>query len=129
MIPENLSYTNEHEWIRVDGAVAAVGITDHAQDALGDVTFVELPPMGAQLAKGAEACAIESAKAAVSVYAPVAGKVVEVNAAVEDDPGLVNSSPYDEGWIFKMELADAAAVDGLMDAAAYTEFVAGEEAH
>ena len=123
MIPEDLSYTDQHEWIRVEGTVGTVGITDHAQDALGDVTFVEPPTVGTQLAKGGEACAIESAKAAVSIYAPVGGKVVEANAELEDDPGLVNSSPYEDGWVYSIEVAHPGAVADLMDAEAYEAFL------
>jgi len=129
MIPQDLSYTDQHEWIRVDGLVGTVGLTDYAQNALGDVTFVELPAVGVQLAKGQEACAVESAKAAVSIYAPLGGKVIEVNTELEDSPGLINSSPYGEGWVYKIELADEAEKATLMDAATYTDFVAGEEAH
>lgn len=129
MIPEDLSYTDQHEWIRVEGKVAAVGISHYAQDALGDVTFVELPVVGKVLAKGEEACAIESAKAAVSVYAPASGKVVAANEQLEDDPGLVNSSPYGEGWIYRIELSDPGELASLMDAAAYATFLAGQEEH
>ena len=127
MIPEDLRYTDQHEWIRVEGGAGVVGITDHAQDALGDVTFVELPVAGAELTKGEEACAIESAKAAVSIYAPAGGKVVAANEALEDDPGLVNTSPFGEGWIYKLELADPSEIASLMDAAAYGAFLAAEE--
>ena len=129
MIPEDLSYSDQNEWIRAEGNVGTVGITDHAQDALGDVTFVELPVTGAELAKGQEACAIESTKAAVSVYAPVSGKVVEANAELEDAPGLVNSSPYGDGWIYKIELSAPAELTSLMDAAQYGDFLATEGEH
>jgi glycine cleavage system H protein len=127
MIPDDLRYTDQHEWIRVAGDVGVVGISDHAQDALGDVTFVELPVEGTELTKGQEACAIESAKAAVSIYAPVSGKVVGVNAELEDDPGLVNTSPYGEGWIYKIAPADPSEIDALMDAAAYGAFLSSQE--
>ena len=129
MIPDDLSYTQQHEWIRADGGVGTVGITDYAQDALGDVTFVELPPAGKVLAKGDEACAIESAKAAVSVYAPVSGKVLAANAELESDPGLVNSSPYGDGWIYKIELSKPDELVVLMDAAEYTDMLARQEGH
>ena len=129
MVPEDLLYTEQHEWIRVEGTVGTVGISDFAQDSLGDVTFVELPAVGATVTKGEEAFAIESAKAAASVYAPASGKVTEVNDALEDDPGLINSSPYEAGWIYKVELSDPSEVSELMDAAAYTEFLAGQEGH
>jgi len=127
MVPKDLSYTREHEWIRVAEGIGTVGITDHAQAALGDITFVELPPVGQELAQGAEACAVESAKAAASIYAPAGGKVVAVNEALEDDPGVVNSDCYGEGWIYKIELDNPAEVDALMDPAAYEEFLAQEE--
>jgi len=126
MIPDELSYTDQHEWAKVEGNIATVGISDYAQDALGDVTFVELPAVGAALAKGGEACAIESAKAAVSIYAPLGGKVTEVNGELEDDPGLVNSEPYGQGWIFRIELSDPGELDSLMSAAQYEDFLAGQ---
>ena len=129
MIPEELSFTEQHEWARIEGNIATVGISDFAQDALGDVTFVELPTVGANLARGDEACAIESAKAAASIYAPLGGKVTEVNGQLEDDPGLINSEPYAQGWIYKIELADPNQADLLMNAAKYEEFLAGQEDH
>jgi len=127
MIPEELLFTNQHEWARIEGNTATVGISDYAQDALGDVTFIELPAVGQNLDKGDEACAIESAKAAASIYAPLGGNVLEVNSDLEDDPGLINSEPYAHGWIYKIELADPAQVDLLMNAAKYEEFLAGQE--
>ena len=127
MIPENLLYTDQHEWVSLADGVATVGITDHAQDALGDVTFVELPPEGAELAKGAEAAAIESAKAAASIYAPAAGTVTEINAALEDDPTPVNSDPYQGGWIYKLALADPSELDALLSPAQYEALLADEE--
>ena len=129
MIPEELFYTDQHEWARAEGEIATVGISDYAQDALGDVTFVELPAVGQDLAKGDEACAIESAKAAVSVYAPLSGKVTEVNSELEDDPGLINSEPYAQGWIYKIEPADPGELDSMMNAAKYEEFLAGQGDH
>lgn len=114
-----LRYTKDHEWVRLDGANVSVGITDHAQQALGDIVFVELPEPGRELEAG-EACAVvESVKAASDVYAPLAGRVTEVNAAVLDDPTLVNQSPDSDGWFFRIELDDPASVDELMDEAAY----------
>lgn len=127
MAPENLVYTKDHEWVRIEGGVATVGITDHAQEALGDLTFVELPEVGAELAKGDEACAIESSKAAASVYAPVSGKIVEVNGDLEADPGLVNSDCYGQGWFYKIELADAAEADALMSPQDYEKLLAEEQ--
>jgi glycine cleavage system H protein len=117
-------YTKEHEWIDVDGTTATVGITDYAQGQLGDVVFVELPEAGRAVTKGGEAAVVESVKAASDVYAPVSGTVTEANAALADDPALVNSAPEAEGWFFKLTLADAGELDGLMDKAAYEAFLA-----
>ena len=119
----SLYFTREHEWIRVEGDVATVGISNHAQEALGDIVFAEVPETGRTLTKGQEAAVVESVKAASDVYAPVAGEVVEGNAAVADDPALINRDPEGEGWFFKLKLADPGAVDGLMDEAAYREWV------
>lgn len=118
-------YTDEHEWIDVDGDSACVGITDYAQSQLGDIVFVDLPEAGVRVAKGGDAAVVESVKAASDVYAPVCGTVIEGNAALSDDPGLVNSDPEGAGWFFRLTLDDAAELDGLMDAAAYKAFVAG----
>jgi glycine cleavage system H protein len=118
-----LKYTQDHEWVRAEGDAATIGITDHAQNALGDVVFVDLPEVGREVAAG-EACAVvESVKAASDVYAPIAGKIVAVNAALADNPGLINSGPTGEGWFFKIEPADPAAIGALMDDAAYAAFV------
>jgi len=116
-------YTEEHEWVRVEGDVATVGITDFAQSQLGDIVFVELPEAGRQVTKGGEAAVVESVKAASDVYAPVDGEVTEANAALVDDPALANSDPEGEGWFFRLRLADPAQLDGLMDAEAYKAFV------
>ncbi|WP_375290528.1 glycine cleavage system protein GcvH [Qipengyuania sp.] len=115
-------YTDEHEWIDVDGDVATVGITDYAQEQLGDIVFVELPESGSEISKGKDAAVVESVKAASDVYAPISGEVTEANPALEDDPALVNSSPEDEGWFFKLTIADKAELEGLMDAKAYKSF-------
>jgi glycine cleavage system H protein len=115
-------YTPEHEWIRLDGDTATVGITDFAQGQLGDIVFVELPDAGRQVTKGGEAAVVESVKAASDVYAPVSGEVVEANQALSDDPSLVNSDPEGEGWFFRLRLAEAGELDGLMDADAYKAF-------
>ena len=120
----SLYFTREHEWIRVDGDVATVGISDHAQGALGDIVFAEVPDAGKRLGKGDEAAVVESVKAASDVYAPVAGEVVEGNAAIADDPSLINRDPEGEGWFFKLKLDDPGEVDGLMDEAAYRAWVA-----
>jgi glycine cleavage system H protein len=118
-VPEDLRYTSEHEWVRLDGNVATVGITDFAQDSLGDVVFVQLPEVGLMV-EGAGSCAeVESTKSVSDIYAPVAGKVVEANPALDGAPELLNHDPYGDGWIFKLEVADAADVDRLLDAAAY----------
>ena len=116
-------FTEEHEWIDVDGDTAAVGITDHAQSQLGDIVFVEVPKPGTALAKGKEAAVVESVKAASDVYAPISGTVTEGNTAIEDDPALVNSDAEGAGWFFKLTLSDTAELDGLMDEAAYRDFV------
>lgn len=118
-------FTEEHEWIEVDGDTATIGITDYAQEQLGDVVFVEVPQSGTELAKGGEAAVVESVKAASDVYAPIAGEVIEGNGALEDDPELVNTSPEEGGWFFKMTVADAAELEGLMDAKAYKAFCDG----
>ena len=115
-------YTEEHEWIRVEGDQATVGITDFAQGQLGDIVFVELPEAGRQVTKGGEAAVVESVKAASDVYAPVDGEIVEPNPALVDDPSLVNSDPEGEGWFFRLRLADPSQLDGLMDADAYKAF-------
>ncbi len=118
-------YSEDHEWIELDGEIGTVGISDHAQNQLGDIVFVELPEIGKTVAKGDEAAVVESVKAASEVYAPVAGEVVEVNDALEGEPNLVNDGAESSGWFFKIKVADAAELDSLMDAAAYKEF-AGE---
>nr|WP_047168951.1 glycine cleavage system protein GcvH [Sphingomonas sp. Y57] len=118
-------FTEDHEWITVSGGTATVGITDYAQAQLGDIVFVELPASGTNVAKGGEAAVVESVKAASDVFAPVTGTVSEINAALEEDPALVNSAPEGDGWFFKLALADPAELEGLMDAAAYKAFCEG----
>jgi glycine cleavage system H protein len=118
-------FTDEHEWIEVDGNTATVGITDYAQSQLGDIVFAEVPAVGTKLTKGGDAAVVESVKAASDVYAPVTGTVTEGNDALGDDPALVNSDPEGEGWFFKIELDDVSQLNGLMDAAAYKTFVDG----
>jgi glycine cleavage system H protein len=121
--PSDVRFTKEHEWVRLDGDIATVGITDHAQEQLGDVVFVELPEIGRDVATD-EACAVvESVKAASDVYAPLAGKVVEINPTIIENPSMVNSDAEGEGWFFRIELDDTATFDALMDAAAYDEYV------
>ena len=117
-------FTEEHEWIDVEGDTATVGITDHAQEQLGDIVFVEVPKPGAVLAKGKEAAVVESVKAASDVYAPVSGTVMEGNSALEDDPALVNTAAETDGWFFRLTIADEGELDGLMTEANYKEYVA-----
>jgi len=119
----SLYFTKEHEWIRVEGGTATVGISDHAQEALGDIVFAEVPDAGRTVSKGQEAAVVESVKAASDVYAPVSGEVIEGNQAVADDPALVNSDPEGAGWFFKLRLANPSELDGLMDEAAYREWL------
>ena len=120
-----LKYSKDHEWVRVEGDVGTVGISDYAQEQLGDVVYVELPEVGRTVAQNEEAAVVESVKAASEVYAPVSGEVVEVNQALEDDPALVNGDPTGEGWFLKLRLSAPGELDGLMDDAAYAEYVAG----
>jgi glycine cleavage system H protein len=120
-----IRYSEEHEWISVDGDVGTIGITDYAQQQLGDVVFVELPEIGRKVAKGGEAAIVESVKAASEVYAPVSGEVIEVNAALPDNPALVNEDAAGKGWFMKIRLADKSELAKLMDAAAYQKFVEG----
>ncbi len=120
----SIKYTADHEWVSIgDGDVVTVGITQHAQDALGDVVFVDLPAVGTQLKQKDVAGVVESVKAAADVYAPVSGEVVEVNEALRADPSLANSAPLGEGWFFKVRLADRTELDGLMDKTAYDDLV------
>ncbi|WP_426266823.1 glycine cleavage system protein GcvH [Sphingomonas sp. LHG3443-2] len=119
----SIHFTKEHEWIRVEGDTATVGITNHAQHQLGDIVFAEAPEAGKTLDKGGEAAVVESVKAASDVYAPASGEVLEANPAIADDPSIINSDPEGEGWFFKLRLADPAELDGLMDEAAYRAWV------
>ena len=121
----DLIYSKEHEWVRVEGDVVVVGISDFAQSQLGDVVFVELPDIGKQVAKDGDAAVVESVKAASEVYAPVTGEVVAVNEALGDEPEMVNSAPTGDGWFFKIRLTDPSELDGMMDEATYLEFVKG----
>lgn len=121
--PEGLRYTKEHEWVAVDGGRARVGITDFAQDALGDVVFVQPPEAGADVSAMSSVAEVESTKSVSDIYAPVSGTVVEVNAALESTPELLNQDPYGDGWIFVIEMSDPAQVDALLDANAYRRLV------
>ncbi|MFT6473956.1 MAG: glycine cleavage system H protein [Qipengyuania sp.] len=118
-------FTDEHEWIDVEGDTATVGITDYAQGQLGDIVFVELPDVGSVIEKGKDAAVVESVKAASDVYAPISGEIMETNDALEDDPALVNTAPEEDGWFFKMTIGDKSEFDGLMDLAAYKSFCDG----
>ncbi len=122
--PEGLKYTEDHEWVLVENDIATIGITDFAQDQLGDVVFVELPEVGDTVEVGKTFGVVESVKAVSDVYAPVSGEVVEVNEELPDEPEALNNSPYEAGWMAKIKLTDTAALDGLMDVVAYQEFVA-----
>ena len=117
-------YTRDHEWLAVEGTTATVGITDYAQNALGDVVFAEVPAAGTVVAKGKEAAVVESVKAASDVYSPVSGTVIEANSALADDPALVNTDPEGAGWFFRLTLSDPSELDGLLDEAAYKALVA-----
>ena len=120
-----VKFTDEHEWIRLDGDIATVGITDYAQNQLGDVVYVELPKPGQKVEKGQQAAVVESVKAASEVFAPVTGEVVEANQALVDEPATVNADPMGRGWFMKLKLADNSQLDGLMDEAGYKKFVEG----
>jgi len=126
MIPENLRYHKEHEWVRVEGTQAVVGISDHAQEALGDIVFFQLPKAGALVKAGQEIGEVESTKATSSLYTPVSGTVSKVNGALGERPELANKDPYGEGWVAVIELADPVEVNGLMDAKAYAAFLEAE---
>ncbi|MDD5487789.1 MAG: glycine cleavage system protein GcvH [Candidatus Omnitrophica bacterium] len=128
MVPEDLRYSKEHEWVRAEGDEAIMGITDHAQSALGDITFVELPEVGVEVKAPESIATVESVKAASDVYAPVSGKIVKVNGLLADSPEIINSSPYEEGWLCRIKMSNSSELDGLMDAAAYTEYLK-ESAH
>ncbi|MES2943494.1 MAG: glycine cleavage system protein GcvH [Pseudomonadota bacterium] len=119
-----VKYTEDHEWLKIEGNIATVGITVHAQDALGDVVFVDLPAVGSTLAQKETAGVVESVKAAADVYMPVAGEIVEINEALRDDPSLANTDPLGAGWFFKVAMSDASQLDALMDETSYTAFAA-----
>ena len=125
--PSELKYLESHEWAKLDDNVVVVGISDHAQDALGDVVYVELPEIGTTVAAGDEIAVVESVKAASDIYAPVSGSIVEINEALEDSPEQVNDSPYDEGWFFKISPDDPAALEALLSAEAYQAFCENED--
>lgn len=123
-IPQELKYSKDHEWVKVEGSRVTIGITDYAQSQLGDVVFVELPELGAEVAAGAGFSVVESVKAVSDIYAPVSGKVIEINEALADTPEIVNQSPYDEGWIVVLEIADPTELNELLDSEAYAQLLA-----
>lgn len=124
--PNDRKYSKSHEWVKIDGNTATIGISDHAQDSLGDITFVELPKPGAELKKGSEFGVVESVKAASDLYAPISGKVTEINDALNSEPETINSDPYEGGWMLKVEVGSDADVSDLMDADAYDSFAEQE---
>ncbi len=121
--PEELKYTEEHEWIMVEGDIATIGITDFAQDQLGDIVFVELPEVGDTLEAGKNLGVVESVKAVSDVYSPLSGEVVEVNEELPDEPETLNNSPYESGWMIKLKVSDMSGLDSLLDVSAYQEFI------
>jgi glycine cleavage system H protein len=123
-IPKDCKYSKDHEWIRLDGNIGVCGITDHAQELLTDVVFVELPEIGHDAVKGDRIAVVESVKAVSDIYAPASGRIIEANKALEENPELINSDPYGEGWIFKIGIADIEELDSLMDASKYESHVA-----
>ncbi|NLG16683.1 MAG: glycine cleavage system protein GcvH [Fibrobacter sp.] len=127
MTPADRKYSRTHEWVKIEGDIAVTGITDHAQDALGDITFVELPKKGSQVSKEKECGVIESVKAASDLYSPISGAISEVNEDLETAPEVINSDPYEKGWIFKISNFNKSELDSLMDAAAYEKFLETEE--
>jgi glycine cleavage system H protein len=127
MVPQELKYTKEHEWVKVEGDEAVIGITDHAQSQLGDITFVELPEKDRRIKQFESISTVESVKAASDIYAPVSGKITDVNDTLQDSPELINRSPYEDGWVCRVSVSDVGELAGLMDAAAYEEYL--KEAH
>ncbi len=125
MVPQDLRYTKDHEWVRLEDGKARVGITDHAQKSLGDIVYVELPPLGKTVKKGERVATVESVKAVGEVFAPLSGKVVAVNEAAAKSPDLVNRDPYGEGWLFVLEIADRAEIENLLTPEAYADLVKG----
>ncbi|MDH5231345.1 MAG: glycine cleavage system protein GcvH [Gammaproteobacteria bacterium] len=126
-VPSNLKYSKSHEWIEVSDDIVTIGISDHAQDLLGDLVYVELPEVGNEINAGDACAVVESVKAASDVYTPLSGEIIEVNDALADNPELINQSPYGDGWIYKLRLSEVAELDDLLDADAYTALAAEEE--
>lgn len=127
-IPAELKYTSDHEWVRVEGNVATIGVSDHAGEELSDITFVELPSVGDEMTAGETFGVIETVKAAADLLAPLSGKVVDANSALEDDPEAIQNDPYGVGWLVKIEMSDTSELDKLLDAQAYKELIAGHTA-
>lgn len=125
-LPTELKYAKSHEWVRVEGDIAVVGITDHAQDALGDVVYVELPEVGEEIHASDEAGVVESVKAASDIYAPVSGEVIAINEDLEDAPETINGDPYGDGWFYKIKMSDMVELDDLLDAEGYTQSIEEE---
>jgi len=123
MIPDDRKYSQEHEWVQVEGDIGTIGVTDHAASELGDIVYVELPEVGDEFSAGDSVGSIESVKAVADLFVPVSGEICEINEALDDDAGLVNKSPLDDGWLFKVKLADPDEVDGMLTAAAYEELL------
>ncbi|MGB2600721.1 MAG: glycine cleavage system protein GcvH [Candidatus Omnitrophota bacterium] len=127
MIPQDLKYTREHEWVKIEGDNAVFGITDHAQSALGDITFIELPAKDGEIKQTDSIATIESVKAASDIYAPLSGKVLEVNETLQDNPEVINSSPYEDGWICRVNISDSEEQDSLMSADEYEKYLKENE--
>lgn len=125
MVPDDRKYTQEHEWVQIDGEIGIIGVTDHAANELGDIVFVELPGVGDEFSQGDTVGTIESVKAVADLFLPVSGEIVEVNEAVVESPELVNSEPMDEGWLLKVKLVDASELDALLDANGYQDLLGG----
>lgn len=122
-VRKDLKYTKEHEWIKIKGDIAVVGITDHAQAELTDIVFVELPEAGKEVKKGEELCVVESVKSVSEIYAPLSGRIVKVNSKLDDSPEIINESPYDDGWLVELEITDKSEVDSLIDAETYKKTI------
>ncbi|MFA5928461.1 MAG: glycine cleavage system protein GcvH [Candidatus Margulisiibacteriota bacterium] len=125
--PADLRYSKEHEWVKIEGDKAIVGITDHAQSEMGDIVFVELPELGRDIEQGAELGVVESVKTVSTVYAPISGEVITVNTDLDDSPEIINSSPYEDGWMVKLAMSDINEVDDLMTAAEYMEYIVEDD--
>ena len=124
-IPDDLKYSKDHEWIRLSGSIARVGITDYAQDALGDVVFVQLPESGIKVSAGQSCSEVESTKSVSDIYVPVSGSITNINNLLSDSPNLINTDPYGDGWIMEIEVSDLTSVAELLDASAYRQFIEG----